>query len=100
MDQSIDHKIEAFHQQAKNNGKYNDNIKHLISEYNSLNKCQLKKQAIDEVFKIFCGKTLEEILKHEHRVKMDTILIQQETIEELRSNYWDLRQQYLKLSKK
>lgn len=100
MDQSIDHKIEAFHQEAKNDGKYNENIKHLVTEYNSMNKCQMKKQAIDEVFKIFCGRTLDEILKYEKMVKMDTILIQRETIEELRNNYWDLRQQYLKLSKK
>jgi hypothetical protein len=100
MDHSIHHKIEVFHQQEKNDSKYNANIKLLVTEYNSLNKCQVKKQTIDEVFKIFCGKPLDEILEHDRMVQMDTILIQKETIEELRSNYWDLRQEYLKLSKK
>ena len=99
MEKSIHHKIESFHQTTKTSTIYNNNINSFVAEYKLLNKCEVKKQVIDDVFQILCGKTFDEIIIYDKMVKMDTILIQNETIQELRKNYWDLRQEYLKLSK-
>lgn len=104
MDDNIVHRIEAFHITTKTSGKYINNINALMIEYQYLDDSvppeSEKKRTIDRIFMVLCGKSLNEIVTHKGSVPMDTVLIQQETIEELKQNYWNLRQQLLKTTSK
>ena len=100
MSNPISYNIEAFHEKEKGTSSYNSKITSFIQEYSRLDKSQVRREAIDDVFKILCGKTLEEISEYNDIIKHDTVLNQQETIDELRSNYWNLRQELLKITGK
>ena len=92
IDNSNHLKIEHFRNRHKSNPTQITEINKLIDEYSQLDKYDPSRTTIDKIFSILCGQSLDKLIAYKGRVDGDPVTELNITIQDLKENYWNLKE--------